>query len=344
MILSPEIKSQLERRVRQTRDKHEHTRLCVILARSEGISPELIAQTLRISVSSVYQYITDYEKENRTQHDTRGGSVSKLNEEQTKELIEHLETVTYLSAKEIWNYVRKRYGVEYTTQGMTYWLKENGFVYKEPLAVPGKLDVEKQEAFINKYEELKANLAEDEKIYFIDAVHPAHQSQAACGWIKKGEVKTLPTTNKQKRLHFIGALAVEGMEIVAQEYKTVNGENMVEFLKDLERSCSASKIHIISDNGRANKNKLVQEYLKNSKIQIHYLPPYSPNLNPIERLWKVMRALKTYNRCYGNFAEFTQAIRNFFFEDIPKMGDILKQRINDKFQRIKLNHIVFPAI
>lgn len=344
MILSPEIKSQLERRARQIRDRHEHTRLCVILARSEGISAELIAQTHRISVSSVYQYITDYEKENKTQHDTRGGSVSKLNEEQTKELIEHLETVTYLSAKEICNHVKKRYGVEYTTSGMTYWLKENGFVYKEPLAVPGKLDVEKQEAFIKKYEELKTNLPEDEKIYFIDAVHPAHQSQATCGWIKKGEVKTLPTTNKQKRVHFIGALAVDGMEIVAQEYTTVNGQNMVEFLKDLERCCSAPKIHIISDNGRANKNKLVQEYLKESKIEIHYLPPYSPNLNPIERLWKVMRELKTYNRCYGSFAEFTEAIRNFFFKDIPKMGDILKQRINDKFQRIKLNHVVFPAI
>ena len=52
MNLSPEVKLQLERRARETKDKHEHTRLCVILSRSEGISPEVIAQTHRISVSS----------------------------------------------------------------------------------------------------------------------------------------------------------------------------------------------------------------------------------------------------------------------------------------------------
>ncbi|KIA76341.1 hypothetical protein DB43_AK00010 [Parachlamydia acanthamoebae] len=51
-------------------------------------------------------------------------------------------------------------------------------------------------------------------------------------------------------------------------------------------------MHIICDNGRSNKNKKVEEYLKTSKIKIHYLPPYSPNLNPIERLWKVLRQKK----------------------------------------------------
>jgi transposase len=86
---------------------------------------------------------------------------------------------------------------------------------------------------------------------------------------------------------------------------------------------------MICDNGRSNKNKALQEYLKTSKIQIHYLPAYSPNLNPIERLWKILRERKTYNKCYMDFAEFTEAIRGFFFEDIPKMTDILKQRIND---------------
>jgi DNA-directed RNA polymerase specialized sigma24 family protein len=54
MKLSDKIKLQLERHARQTKDKHEHTRLCVILARSEGMSHESIAQAHRISASSVY--------------------------------------------------------------------------------------------------------------------------------------------------------------------------------------------------------------------------------------------------------------------------------------------------
>lgn len=340
MKLSPEIKLQLEKRTRQTKDVNERLRLCVILSSSEGISAELIAQTHRISIDSVYRYLREYESEFKTRHNERGGSVSKLNADQTQELIDHLQKITYLYAKEICKYVKDKYGVEYSIPGMFFWLHEHEFEYKKPMKVPGKMDPQKQEAFIEKYEELKANLAKDEEICFMDAVHPAFQSQAACGWIKKGESKTLATTNKQNRLHFIGAISLENMEIITQEYETIDAQSVIDFLKNLRASSKASKIHVICDNGRANKNKDLQNYLETSNnIQIHYLPPYSPNLNPIERLWKLMRERKMYNKCYGNFAEFTEAIRWFFGKDIPKMTDVLKQRINDKFQRIQLNSI-----
>jgi transposase len=339
MNLTPEIKLQLERRVRQTKDIYERLRLCVVLAKSEGVSPELIAQNHRISISSVYQYLAEYEKENKTQHESRGGTESKLSKEQAKELLLHLQEVTYLYTKDICKYVKAKYGIWYSRSGLNAWLLRHGFVYKEPLKVPGKLDLEKQMEFIEKYEELKANLAKDEEIYFLDAVHPDFQSQAVCGWILKAETKTLPTTNKQFRLHFVGALDLQKMQIITHEYETINAENTIEFLKNLEKHSNASKIHVICDNGRANKNKALQEYLKTSKIEIHYLPPYSPNLNPIERLWKIMRERKTYNKCYENFAEFGTAIRSFFFEEIPKMGRILKERINDCFQLIELNSI-----
>lgn len=340
MYLAPEIKLELERRVRQTKDLHERVRLCVVLARSEGISPELIAQVHRISVSSVYQYLGDYEKENKTQNEFRGGTESKLNAEQTEDLLKHLQKFTYLYTKDVCKYVEKKYEVVYSKSGITNWLKEHGFEYKEPVKVPGKLNPEKQKAFVEYYEKLKTNLTKEEEIYFMDAVHPEFQSQAVCGWIKKGEIKTLPTTNKQFRLHFIGAVALSDMKIVAREYDTVDAENMVKFFRDLESVSEATKIHIVCDNGRANKNKLVEEYLKTSKIEIHYLPAYSPNLNAIERLWKVMREKTTYNKCYENFADFGKAIRKFFFEDIPKMKEKLSKRINDNFQKIELNPIL----
>jgi len=339
MNLPFEIKSDLERRVRQTKDLHERTRLCVILSRSEGISPEIIAQTHRISVQTVYRYLTEYEKESKTQNSIRGGTDSKLNAEQTRDLLNYLQVVTYLKAKDVCSYVENKYNVHYSVIGMTVWLKSHGFVYKEPIKVPGKLDPEKQKLFIDKYEELKLKLPENAKIYFIDAVHPEFQSQAVCGWIKKGEIKTLPTTNKQSRMHLIGALDIRNMHGIYREYDTVDAANMVSFLKHLEETSEATVLHIISDNGRANKNKLVEDYLKTSKCVMHYLPAYSPNLNPIERLWKIMRERKTYNKCYSTFADFKQAIHHFFFEEIPKIGDVLRKRINDKFQEIRLNPI-----
>jgi transposase len=343
MEIPLELKLSLERRARQTKDKHEYTRICVVLAKSEGVSHELIAQTLRISVQSVYRYLAEYESEKKTQHDPRGGSQSKLSELAAKELREHLQRVTYLHAKEVCTYVSSKYGVNYTVSGMTFWLRGQGFVYKEPIKVPGKLDPEKQAAFIEFYERLKSTLLESEEIYFMDAVHPEFQSKSVCGWIKAGEIKTLPTTSAQYRMHFIGALSLQEMKVFTQEYETVDAESMVEFFRSLEASSQATTIHMICDNGRSNKNKRVEEYLKTSRIKIHYLPPYSPNLNPIERLWKVLREKKTYNKCYEKFADFKAEIHRFFLDDIPKIKNVLTTRITDNFQRIQLNTIRLAA-
>ena len=344
MNISPDLKLELERRAGQTKDKHEHTRLCVILAKSEGMSLELIAQAHRISVQSVYRYLAEYEAEEKTQHDQRGGSQSKLSEGEARELIEHLQKTTYLYARHICNYVRAKYGVDYTVAGITFWLKTQGFIYKEPIKVPGKLDPERQEAFIHTYEALKESLEEEEELFFMDAVHPEFQSKAVCGWIKRGEIKTLPSTSAQYRMHFIGALALKGMQVFAQEYETVDADSMVTFFKALEVFSTAKTIHVICDNGRSNKNKKIEEYLKTSRIKIHYLPPYSPNLNPIERLWKVLREKKTYNKCYEKFADFKKEVRSFFFEEIPKIKNELASRITDHFQRIRLNTIRFAAV
>ena len=101
----------------------------------------------------------------------------------------------------------------------------------------------------------------------------------------------------------------------------------------------ASKIYMILDNARANKNKKLDEYLKKSRITPVYLPPYSPNLNPIERLWKIMRETKIHNQYYESSVEFFHEIRKFFTEDVPKKARHWKDRINDRFQVINLNPI-----
>ncbi|MGX9853821.1 helix-turn-helix domain-containing protein, partial [Enterobacter hormaechei subsp. steigerwaltii] len=157
------------------------------------MSIESIAQAHRISVQSVYRYLAEYEAEEKIKHDQRGGSESKLDETQARELVEHLQETTYLYAKQICNYVKAKYGIVYTVAGMTFWLKTQEFVYKEPIKVPGKLNPERQEAFIEMYEALKKSLKEDDELCFMDAVHPEFQSKAVCGWIKSGEIKTLPT-------------------------------------------------------------------------------------------------------------------------------------------------------
>jgi len=338
-MLSITERTHLEKQLKKTRDSSEWKRICVILGYDDGVTIDELARILRISPHTVDNYLKEYKSNNKTKNDPRGGSEPKLSQEQSQELEKHLSEKTYLKVKDIIAYVKARFGLEYSRSGMNHWLKEHNFAYKSPKAIPGKLDPEKQRAFIKHYENLKEKLNPGEEIYFVDAVHPEHQSQAACGWIKKGELKTLQTSGKQLRLHFAGALCLEGMKIFTNEYETVDADAMIDFFKKLEDGSQALKIHVVLDNARANKNKKLEEYLKGSRLQLHYLSPYSPNLNPIERLWKLMRESKVYNRYYQSSVSFFKEIRDFFKDDVAKITKKLKQRINDKFQIVQPNPV-----
>ena len=95
----------------------------------------------------------------------------------------------------------------------------------------------------------------------------------------------------------------------------------------------AQKIHLILDNAGYHKSKKIVSFVADTKVQPHYLPPYSPNLNPIECLWKVMHENVTYNQYYPKLADFTEAIFDFF-GNLDKYKNILKSTVSDDFQKL----------
>lgn len=338
--LTNDERSQLEKELKNAKDVANWKRVFVVLSYDEGFSIEELAKLTRLSPWTIEEYLKEYSSKNKTKNDPRGGSSSKLSDNETKELENHLSETTYLKVNDIVAYVKGKFGKEYSRTGMTEWLKNHGFTFKKPEKVPGKVDPARQEEFIEEYNKLKASLSQSEEIYFLDAVHPEYQSQAVCGWIKKGECKTLQSTAKQNRLHLVGALSLQDMKVIVREYQTIDADSMICFLKELEDSVNHDgKIHIILDNAAAHRSKKVIEYLKNSRIRLHYLPPYSPNLNPIERLWKFFREKTLYNRYFEKCEDFFVEVRRFFNEKVHTMEALLRQRINDNFQSIKLNPI-----
>jgi transposase len=338
-ILTPDKRTEFEKLVRITKNIDEKDRLRAILAYDDGHDVSDIADILKISNSTTYNYINGYLKQNKIAHSPRGGSDSKLTSSQEIELIGHLHTTTYLTAKAICAYILVHYQVQYTVSGITKWLERNDFVYKAPKLIPGKLDEAKQQEFIEYYQNLTANASANDLIMFMDAVHPEYQSQSVCGWMPKGETKTLAATNTQFRLHLNGAIDLNSMQIITREYQTIDAQSIISFCTDLEGTYQDKLIHLICDNGRSNKNKELQQYLENSRVIIHYLPPYSPNLNPIERLWKIMRKHVTYNKVYPKFADFTTAIRHFFANTVHSIQETLRARINDNFEIIRHNPV-----
>ncbi len=71
------------------------------------------------------------------------------------------------------------------------------------------------------------------------------------------------------------------------------------------------------------------------KFILHILPPYSPNLNPIERVWKVMNEHVRNNKVFTSFKEFKSDVLDFFRNEWDNISETLRSRINDHFEKIK---------
>jgi transposase len=269
-----------------------------------------------------------------------GGSEEKLPERQSKELEVHLQKHTYLYTKDIIAYAQITFGITYTVPGMNNWLHRHGFSYKKPAIIPGKANKELQEKWLAEYEKLKAGLPSDETICFMDGVHPTHNVQPAYGWIKKGVRKEIPANTGRSRLNLSGIIDVITHNIVIQEDLTLNAESTIRLFQKIEESYPYKrKIHVFCDNASYYRNKAVKQYLDSSRIILHFLPPYSPNLNPIERLWKWMKERVIYNTYYEHFEDFKKAVIGFFTV-LPTLaaesvlGQFLRSRVRDRFRAI----------
>jgi len=228
--LTKKEKSELESRHKKSRDKRECDRIKAVLLSDEGWSSTMIAQALRKHETSIVRHLNDFVRDKKLAPKS-GGSDGYLNEVQTQYLIQHLCEITYLHTHQIVGYIKKTFGVEYTVSGLNKWLHQHKFSYKKPKGVPHKFDEEKQAAFIEYYNELKASLSKDEPLLFMDAVHPTQATKITAGWIKKGVDKPIETTGSRTRLNIVGAIRLGHLsETIINKYKTVNGESIIEFL------------------------------------------------------------------------------------------------------------------
>jgi transposase len=331
--LGKEEKERLEIRHKTERDKRVADRLKCVLLLDERWSQVQIAQALRIRPETVHDHIVDYKSSQKLKPEN-GGSQSQMNEAQTSDLIKHLELNTYTKVADICAHIQKAYNVKYTISGMTQWLHAHRFSYKQPKSIPAKADTVKQAEFIVHYEQLMKTTPENEPILFSDAVHPTMATKISGGWIRTGQDKPIGTTASRTRMNLIGALNLTTMQITVESYKTVDSQAMGKYFALVRESYpDAPKIHMIVDQGPYNKAAQTKMMAIKYGVVLHYLPPYSPNLNPIERVWKVMNEYARNNVFFASAKAFRKAVTNFYSRTWPRICMSLVDRINDNFQQ-----------
>lgn len=158
------------------------------------------------------------------------------------------------------------------------------------------------------------------------------------GWSTKGERKIVATTAGKTRVNVIGTLNAQTLKLVTTYPATVNSETLAEHFTRLRRSYPQTRfstLNIILDQGSYCVSKATQIEAARLDIKLWHLPPYSPNLNLIERAWKVMNEQVRDNVYFPDEKVFISAIKDFFLNRWSKLSKSLKTRFADNFQVIQ---------
>ena len=169
------------------------------------------------------------------------------------------------------------------------------------------------------------------KVYFVDAAHLLHNAVPGQGWIKRRRTIELKTNSGRNRLNVLGAYSPDDHSlesIVGTE--SCDAELVCQLLRQLRTANARKRLLVVLDNARYQRAYRVQALAKRLRIRLLFLPPYSPNLNLIERFWKFLRKKVMRNTYYATFAEFRAAIKQLL-ANLPIYRDELTPLMTENF-------------
>lgn len=159
-------------------------------------------------------------------------------------------------------------------------------------------------------------------LLFMDASHFVHGCDFLGGVYSKTR-RFIRTFSGRRRYNVLGAI-----NFIAKKVHTVTNTTYItateicQMLRKVSSEYAGKKIHIVLDNARYQKCEMVTSLARELAIDLVYLPPYSPNLNLIERLWKFTKG-KLRVKYYGDFESFRSAIDSI----IEGTGTVFKDQV-----------------
>ena len=314
--LDDRTRTELRRLQKKNRNNRLFIKITVVLMLDQGFTPAEIAIAFGIDESTIYRYQQAYLDKGLDSllpfnYQTYEG---KLTNYQLTILKEELTNNRYITSQRVADFIKQRFNKHYSPDGVIKLLHRLGFVYKKTKTLPAKANSQAQREFLNQFNSLLAQLGEDELIYFNDGVHPLHNTRPDYGWILKGCESKIPANSGRKRININGCVnASDVSDIIVLEDERINAQSTIKLWQAQHQRHRGKTIYNICDNARYYHSKVLKEWLKvNPWCKVIYLPPYAPNLNLIERLWKLLRKEVISYHYYQYYSDFRKAVLSFF--------------------------------
>lgn len=319
--LSPEQRKSLVKEFRRQKDPRIRLRLHILLLLADGHSWSLVASVLFCSTATIARSKSRYEKEGlegllaKRQEHPRLSRWPWLSLEGLKQRV--VDWVLSCSPRDF-GFLRSRwtcslvvfllsasYGVAVGRESVRRWLHESQLVWRRPRPVLRRQDPQGEEK-LQALRQLLANLTDEETAVFEDEVDIDLNPKIGSMWMAKGEQAEVETPGTNQKRYLAGSLHWRTGALIWTVGTRRNGELFERHLDDLRHRLRCyRKIHVICDNARFHDSKRIREYVQRhgGRIEIHFLPAYAPETNPIERLWWHLHEQVTRNHCCWDMEE-----------------------------------------
>jgi len=223
----------------------------------------------------------------------------------------HFERYPPVSITQACAEIRKLTKTSIKNTQMRAYLKYLGMKFRKVGTIPAAADVEAQQEFHDKklQPRIKEAKAGKRELYFVDAAHFVLGTFLGYLWCFS-RIFVRASCGRQ-RFNVLGALnAITKKLITVTNDSYITSTQVCELLRRLAKQATCP-ITIVLDNARYQRCQLVMQLAQELGIELLFLPTYSPNLNLIERLWKLLKKECLYCVYYENFSLFKKAIQGF---------------------------------
>ncbi len=314
-------------------------RLLAIKMVGNGLKRDDVCSILEITRATLANYVKEY---------LDGGLAALLEDRNYKPVSSvdvHLKDIEKqfketppASAREAAFMIERICGVTLrVTQARLVMAKKLGMGFRKSGTLPGKVDPQIQMDFLNEELEPRLREAENEQreVYFVDASHFQWGSYADYCWCF--ERQWIESSSGRKRFNILGAVNATSKEMIYCETEgSVNALTVCSLLIDINNAHEEGEISVILDNVPYQHAKIVREMAELLGIELVFLPPYSPNLNIIERAWKFVKKEALSNKYYETFESFKTGIVSCIQRMNSDLKNEMKSLLSLKFQMFNL--------